>query len=173
MADWVGKSTTLLKPGNKKTKTARIWAYVRDERPWSGQSPPCVWYQFTVDRKGEYPVSHQSGYQGWVHADGYAIFNGAFGNGKASKWPAWPISGASSSASSRPAVPLLRVCFCFCSMRRLPCCYHKMVLLMMRADGHQPKEAKTQHLVEIVFRTGLYHHLCPAFLLLSENKPVR
>ena len=74
MADWVGKSTALLEPlaealakrvktgsslfaddtplkmlapGNKKTKTARIWAYVRDERPWSGQSPPCVWYQFT------------------------------------------------------------------------------------------------------------------------------
>jgi transposase len=32
MADWVGKSTILLEPGNKKTKTARIWAYVRDER---------------------------------------------------------------------------------------------------------------------------------------------
>jgi len=95
MADWVGKSTALLEPlaeaialrvkdgtslfaddtplkmlapGNKKTKTARIWAYVRDEKPWSGQSPPCVWYQFTVDRKGEHPVKHLSGYQGWVHA---------------------------------------------------------------------------------------------------------
>ena len=112
MADWVGKSTALLKPlaeaiakrvkagtslfaddtplkmlapGNKKTKTARIWAYVRDERPWSGQSPPCVWYQFTVDRKGEHPVKHLSGYQGWVHADGYAGFNDVFGKDKASE----------------------------------------------------------------------------------------
>ena len=112
MADWVGKSTSLLEPlaeaiakrvkdgaalfaddtplkmlapGNKKTKTARIWAYVRDERPWSGQSPPCVWYQFTVDRKGEHPVKHLSGYQGWVHADGYAGFNDVFGNDKASE----------------------------------------------------------------------------------------
>ena len=112
MADWVGKSTALLEPlagaiakrvksgtslfaddtplkmlapGNKKTKTARIWAYVRDERPWSGQSPPCVWYQFTVDRKGEHPVKHLSSYQGWVHADGYAGFNGVFGKGKASE----------------------------------------------------------------------------------------
>ena len=33
--------------GNKRTETARIWAYVRDERPWSGKSPPCAWYQFT------------------------------------------------------------------------------------------------------------------------------
>ncbi len=112
MADWVGKSTALLEPlaeaialqvkdgtslfaddtplkmlapGNKKTKTARIWAYVRDERPWSGQSPPCVWYQFTVDRKGEHPVKHLSSYQGWVHADGYAGFNGVFGKDKASE----------------------------------------------------------------------------------------
>ncbi len=87
--------------GNKKTRTARIRAYVRDERPWSGpcatgaqtdnlsscagRAPPCVWYQFTVDRKGEHPVKHLSGYQGWVHADGYAGFNGVFGEGKATE----------------------------------------------------------------------------------------
>jgi transposase len=110
LADWVGRSSALLEPladaigrivrqgpalfaddtpvkmqapGFKKTKTARIWAYVRDERPWSGQSPPCAWYKFTIDRKGEHPVSHLSGYQGWVHADGYSGFNGVFGDGKA------------------------------------------------------------------------------------------
>ncbi len=70
-------------PGTKKTKTARVWTYVRDERPWSGQSPPCAWYQFTIDRKGAHPVSHLSGYKGWVHADGYSGFNGVFGADKA------------------------------------------------------------------------------------------
>ena len=110
MADWVGRSTALLEPladaigrmvrqgaalfaddtpvkmlapGNKKTRTARFWTYVRDEHAWSGQSPPCAWYQFTVDRKGEHPVSHLSGYKGWVHADGYSGFNGVFGDDKA------------------------------------------------------------------------------------------
>ncbi|OED49358.1 transposase [Rhodobacteraceae bacterium (ex Bugula neritina AB1)] len=110
MADWVGRSTALLEPladaigrivrqggalfaddtpvkmqapGQKKTKTARVWTYVRDERPWAGQSPPCAWYQFTIDRKGEHPVSHLSGYKGWVHADGYSGFNGLFGKNKA------------------------------------------------------------------------------------------
>lgn len=110
LADWVGRSTSLLEPladaigrlvrqgealfaddtpvkmlapGNKKTKTARIWTYIRDERPWSGQSPPCVWYQFTVDRKGTHPVSHLDGYKGWVHADGYSGFNALFGDDKA------------------------------------------------------------------------------------------
>ena len=71
--------------GNKRTKTARIWAYVRDERPWKGQAPPCAWYQFTIDRKGEHPVRHLSNYKGWVHADGYAGFNGLFGEEKASE----------------------------------------------------------------------------------------
>lgn len=110
MADWVGRSTALLEPladeigrmvrrgealfaddtpvkmqapGNKKTKTARVWTYVRHERPWSGSSPPCAWYQFTIDRKGEHPVSHLAGYKGWVHADGYSGFNGLFGDNKA------------------------------------------------------------------------------------------
>ena len=70
-------------PEQKKTKTARVWTYVRDERPWSGSSPPCAWYQFTIDRKGEHPVSHLAGYQGWVHTDGYSGFNGLFGQDKA------------------------------------------------------------------------------------------
>ena len=110
MAVWVGRSTALLEPlaeeigrivrrggalfaddtpvkmqapGQKKTKTARVWTYVRDERPWSGSSPPCAWYQFTIDRKGEHPVSHLAGYTGRVHADGYSGFNGLFGHDKA------------------------------------------------------------------------------------------
>ncbi len=110
MADWVGRSTALLEPladaigrqarrgqaifaddtpvkmqapGHKRTKTARVWAYVRDERAWNGQAPPCAWYQFTVDRKGEHPVNHLHGYQGWVHADGYSGFNGVFAQDKA------------------------------------------------------------------------------------------
>ncbi len=112
LADWVGKSTALLEPladaigkhvrngdalfaddtpvkllapGNKRTKTARVWAYVRDERPWNGQAPPCAWYQFTIDRKGEHCMRHLSEYKGWVHADGYSGFNGLFGEDKASE----------------------------------------------------------------------------------------
>jgi transposase len=75
----------MLSPGNKRTKTARVWAYVRDERSWIGEDPPAAWHQFTVDRKGHHPVSHLSGYKGWVHADGYSGFNGVFGQDKASE----------------------------------------------------------------------------------------
>lgn len=112
MADWVGSSTALLEPladeigrivrrgdalfaddtpvkmqapGHKKTKTARVWTYVLNERPWTGSSTPCAWYQFTIDRKGEHPVRHLAGYKGWVHADGYSGFNGLFGDDKAAE----------------------------------------------------------------------------------------
>ena len=108
LADWVGKSAALLEPladaigrhvlggaaifaddtpiqlqapGNGKTKTARIWTYVRDERPWHGPDPPAACYRFTVDRKGEHPANHLAGYKGWMHADGYAGFNELFRSG--------------------------------------------------------------------------------------------
>ena len=68
-----------------KAQTARLWSYVRDERPWCGQAPPCVWYQFSVDRKGEHPSSHLKGYKGVVHADGFTGFNGLFEADRASE----------------------------------------------------------------------------------------
>ena len=58
---------------------------MRDERRWCGDAPPCTWYQFSVDRKGEHPVNHLAGYTGTVHADGYAGFNGLFGQDKANE----------------------------------------------------------------------------------------
>ena len=75
------KLQSKLKP--KKTQTARLWSYVRNEGPWCGDAPPCAWYQFSTDRKGEHPVNHLSGYTGTVHADGFAGFNGLFGEDKA------------------------------------------------------------------------------------------
>ncbi len=33
-----------LAPGNGKTKTGRLWLYLRDERPHAGPAPPAVLY---------------------------------------------------------------------------------------------------------------------------------
>ena len=71
--------------GTGKTATARMWVYARDERPWSGDAAPPAWYRFTPDRKGEHPVQHLEDYRGHIHADGYAGFNGLFGEGKATQ----------------------------------------------------------------------------------------
>lgn len=58
-----------------KCATARVWTYVRDERPRGGCDPPAAWYQFTTNRKGEHPSAHLANDKGWMHADGYAGFN--------------------------------------------------------------------------------------------------
>ena len=42
-------------------------------------------YPFAAGQFREHPVKHLSGYQGWVHADGYAGFNGVCGEGKATE----------------------------------------------------------------------------------------
>ena len=48
----------VLAPGRGKTKTGRLWTYVRDERPAGGQAAPAVWFTYTPDRKGEHPQRH-------------------------------------------------------------------------------------------------------------------
>jgi len=69
-------------PGKGKTATGRIWSYSRDERNWNEEAHPAVWYQFSQDRKGEHPTSHLEGFEGWMHADGYAGFNPLYRNKK-------------------------------------------------------------------------------------------
>ena len=45
----------VLAPGRGKTKTGRLWTYVRDERPAAGEVAPAVWFAYSPDRKGEHP----------------------------------------------------------------------------------------------------------------------
>jgi hypothetical protein len=39
----------VLAPGNGQTKTGRLWAYVRDDRPAGDQSPSAVWFAYSPD----------------------------------------------------------------------------------------------------------------------------
>jgi len=48
----------VLAPGNGKTKTGRLWTYVRDDWPAGDQTPAAVWFAYTADRKGEHPQAH-------------------------------------------------------------------------------------------------------------------
>jgi transposase len=71
----------VLAPGAGKTKTGRLWAYVRDERPFGGERPPAALFFYSTDRKGEHPRTHLKTFQGVIHADGYAGFNELFAGG--------------------------------------------------------------------------------------------
>ena len=45
----------VLAPGNGKTKTGRLWTYVRDDRPAGDSTPAAVWFAYSPDRRGEHP----------------------------------------------------------------------------------------------------------------------
>ena len=92
----------MLTPGAGKTQTARLWTYVRDERPWDSEAPPAAWYQFSPDRRGQHPKDHLKRYQGWMHADGYPDSTTSTVLATSARSPAWPTSGASSSMCIKP-----------------------------------------------------------------------
>ena len=58
-----------------KTTQARLWTYVRDDRPFGGRDPPAAFYAFSRDRAGIRPERHLVEYGGILQADAYAGFN--------------------------------------------------------------------------------------------------
>ena len=79
----------VLAPGNGKTKTGRLWTYVRDDRPAGDQTPPAVWFAYSPDRKGEHPQTHLSKFQGTLQADGYAGFEQIYETGRIQEAACW------------------------------------------------------------------------------------
>jgi transposase len=79
----------VLAPGNGKTKTARLWTYVRDDRPSGDTTPPAVWFAYTPDRKGIHPQTHLANYQGVLQADAYAGFNALYEDGTIQEAACW------------------------------------------------------------------------------------
>ena len=116
MADWVGAASYLLSPlvdqlrkyvlaasklhaddtpvpvlapGTGKTKTGRLWTYVRDDRPAGSHSPPAVWFAYSEDRKGEHPRQHLSQFAGILQADAYAGFHHLYEGGRIVEAACW------------------------------------------------------------------------------------
>jgi transposase len=71
----------VLAPGKGKTRTGRLWAYVRDDRPAGNMEPPAVWFAYSPDRKSEHPANHLRNFRGVLQADGYAGFNRLYEQG--------------------------------------------------------------------------------------------
>jgi hypothetical protein len=69
----------VLAPGSGKTRTARLWTYVRDDRPAGQDTAPAVWFAYSEDRKGEHPQRHLKNFKGALQADAYAGFHPLYG----------------------------------------------------------------------------------------------
>jgi transposase len=116
LADWVGGSSRLLgplvealrryvmaagklhaddtpvpvlAPGQGKTKTGRLWTYVRDDRPAGDDAAPAVWLAYSPDRKGEHPERHLGKFRGTLQADAYAGFNQLYESGGIQQAACW------------------------------------------------------------------------------------
>jgi len=100
LADWVGAASATLMPlveamrahvfaatrihaddtpvpvlAKGKTRTGRLWTYVRDDRPFGGPDPPAALFFYSPDRSGIHPERHLQAYVGLMQADAYAGFN--------------------------------------------------------------------------------------------------
>ena len=82
-----GDDTTVkvLAPGLGKTKTGRIWTYVRDGRKYGDKTPPAACYFYSPDRKGIRPEEHLKNFIGVFHADAYAGYNNVYIGGANAK----------------------------------------------------------------------------------------
>jgi transposase len=79
----------VLAPGNGKTKTGRLWTYVRDDRSSASKEPPAVWFAYSPDRKSEHPVNHLSSFRGTLQADAFAGFNRLYEKGTIVEAACW------------------------------------------------------------------------------------
>ena len=72
-----GDDTTmpLLAKGGGGTVTARLWTYVRDDRPFAGGAPPAALFRFSRDREMAHPNGHLAGWTGVLQADAYGGYN--------------------------------------------------------------------------------------------------
>nr|WP_245303066.1 IS66 family transposase [Rhizobium esperanzae] len=73
-----GDDTTVPILAKGKTDTGRIWTYVRDDRPFGGQSPPAALYYASRDRRQEHPERHLKTFTGILQADAYGGYNPLF-----------------------------------------------------------------------------------------------
>ena len=79
----------VLDPGSGKTKTGRLWTYVRDDRPAGSNAASAVWFGYSPDRKGEHPAEHLKNYSGILQADGFAGFNRLYETGRITEAACW------------------------------------------------------------------------------------
>jgi transposase len=79
----------VLAPGTGKTKTGRLWTYVRDDRPAGSEAAPAVWFAYSPDRKGDHPQQHLADFRGALQADAYAGFNDLYKNGHIQEVACW------------------------------------------------------------------------------------
>jgi transposase len=92
-----GDDTTVPVFAKVKTRTGRLWTYVRDDQPFGARDPPAAVYFYSADRTAIHPERHLAGYSGILQADAYAGFNALYQSDR----EAGPITEAACWAHGR------------------------------------------------------------------------
>jgi transposase len=79
----------VLAPGEGKTRTGRLWVYVRDDRPAGSSAPAAAWYRYSPNRKGEHPQAHLARFTGILQADAYGGWGGVYDSGRVTEAACW------------------------------------------------------------------------------------
>lgn len=79
----------VLAPGEGKTRTGRLWTYVRDDRPAGDAAAPAVWFAYSPNRKGEHPQEHLKSFKGILQADAYAGYDALYETGDIQEAACW------------------------------------------------------------------------------------
>ena len=79
----------VLDPGRGKTKTGRLWTYVRDDRPAGSEDPPAVLFRYSPDRRGERPREHLKRFAGILQADAYSGFSALYEGDRVKEAACW------------------------------------------------------------------------------------
>ena len=79
----------VLAPGTGKTKQARLWTYVRDDRPAGLSQAPAVWFAYSANRQGIHPQTHLKDFSGILQADAYAGYDAIYATGKVTEAGCW------------------------------------------------------------------------------------
>ena len=77
-----GDDTTVPVMAKSKTDIARLWVYVRDDRPFAGPEPPAALFHYSRDRRGEHPRVHLATWSGILQADAYGGYNELYPPGR-------------------------------------------------------------------------------------------
>ncbi len=77
-----GDDTTVPVLARSRTDIARLWTYVRDDRPFGGPAPPGAVFYYSRDRGGEHPQDHLAGYSGILQADAYGGYGKLYDAGR-------------------------------------------------------------------------------------------
>jgi transposase len=77
-----GDDTTVPVIAKGKTDIARIWVYVRDDKPFGGPAAPAAVFYYSRDRTGAHPQAHLANYAGIFQADAYSGYGKLYEPGR-------------------------------------------------------------------------------------------